>query len=201
MANYRAKRLALVTGATTLMACGPAFSWRHHHAIDGYANSFGSYPGTYSRNPSLISRLSSFQPSNANLIAYPRGLVLTINKTLAAKPEDESRKTLPTIDRPKQVAELLATCWSPPVPDRGDTVEVTIRFGLNSRGGVIAPPRITYVKAAQGVSSDDIRGSIAAAVKACTPMHFTATLAAGIPGNPLAVRFVGRRSDDSGQQH
>jgi hypothetical protein len=32
-------------------------------------------------------------------------------------------------------------------------------------------------------------------------MHFTAGLAASIPGNPLALRFVGRRRDDVEQRH
>jgi hypothetical protein len=113
-------------------------------------------------------------------------------------PKANDASTSPKIERPRQAAEQLAACWSPPVPARGDTVEITIRFGFDRSGLVQGSPRITYVKAAPGMSDEAVRDSIAAAIKACTPMHFTAAMAAAIPGYPYSVRFIGRRAEENG---
>jgi hypothetical protein len=128
-------------------------------------------------------------------------MVMTITKILSedakSAPQADDTPAPPKIERPRQAAEQLAACWSPPVPARGDTVEITIRFGFDSSGLVQGSPRITYVKAAPGMSDQAVRDSIAAAIKACTPMHFTAAMAAAIPGYPLSVRFIGRRADEN----
>jgi hypothetical protein len=136
----------------------------------------------------------------------PGGMVITITKILS-----EDAKTLPksddapsstaTISRPRQAAEQIAACWSPPFPPSGDTVEITIRFGFDSRGLVQGSPRITYVKAAPGMSDEAVRDSIGAAIKACTPLHFTAAMAAAVPGYPYSVRFIGRRADENGTRN
>ena len=105
------------------------------------------------------------------------------------------------IDRPRQAAEKLASCWLPPLPARGETVEISIRFAFNRQGNVQGAPRITYVKAGQGSSADAVRQSIAEAIKTCTPLHFAASMAASMPGYPLSVRFIGQRPqkvDDKG---
>ena len=57
------------------------------------------------------------------------------------------------------------------------------------------PPRITYLKPGQGASAEEVRDSILAALKACTPLHFSASMAASMPGYPLSVRFIGRRGE------
>ena len=128
----------------------------------------------------------------------PGGIVITITKILS---EDANDAPASAISRPRQAAEKLASCWSPPVPPRGDTVEITIRFGFDSRGLVRGLPRITYVKAAPGTSDEAVRDSIGAAIKACTPIHFTAAMAAAIPGYPYSVRFIGRRADENGTRN
>jgi hypothetical protein len=126
----------------------------------------------------------------------PGGMVMTITKILSEDAKTNNAPAKSEIGRPRQAAEQLAACWSPPVPERGNTVEITIRFGFDSSGLVQGSPRITYVKAAPGISVDAVRDSIAAAIKACTPMHFTDAMAAAIPGYPLSVRFIGRRADE-----
>jgi hypothetical protein len=131
----------------------------------------------------------------------PGGMVMTVTKILSEDP-----KTLPAADltqpapgiaRPRQAADRLGACWSPPVPPRGDTVEITIRFGFDKSGSVVGAPRVTYVKPAPGISDQQVRDSLNAAIKACTPMHFTAAMAAAIPGYPISIRFIGRRADES----
>ena len=134
----------------------------------------------------------------------PGGMVITITKILSeapkTHPKSDDAPAKSTISRPRQAAERLAACWSPPIPPHGDTVEITIRFGFDSSGLVRGSPRITYVKAAPGMSDAQVRESIAAAIKACTPLHFTAAMAAAAPGYPMAVRFIGRRADENGTQ-
>ena len=126
------------------------------------------------------------------------GMVITITKLLSEDPKSDDRApAISEISRPRQAAEQLATCWSPPVPPRGDTVEITIRFGFDKSGLVQGSPRVTYVKAAPGMSDEAVRDSISAAIKACTPIHFTASMAAAIPGYPMSVRFIGRRADEN----
>lgn len=179
----------IVSNAPALAWRGPAASLDHataalyqRHGLrhqDGFSSSSG-YSSVYVRG---------------NLIAYPRGLMITIAKTLLERPETEGAPAPPTIDRPRQAAERLAACWSPPLPPQGATVEITIRLGFNNRGEIMAPPRITYVKAPHGTSVEDVRASIYAAIKACTPLRFSAAMANGMPGNPVAVQFVGRRNE------
>jgi hypothetical protein len=127
---------------------------------------------------------------------HSQGMVITIQKALHENPDGGDRPS-PLIDRPKQAAEQLAACWSPPLPQAGDTVEVTIRFAFNGVGGVIGMPQITYVKAGSGMTADEVRRSILSAVKDCTPLRFTKSMAASAPGYPLAVRFIGRRAENA----
>ena len=136
--------------------------------------------------------------------SLPGGMMITVTKNLSDRParqngqEDGAAAENKPIDRPKQAAEQLASCWSPPLPERGETVEISIRFAFNRQGGVQGAPRITYVKAGQGVSADAVRQSIAAAIKACTPLHFATSMAESMPGYPLSVRFIGQRAQNGG---
>ncbi|MDI4639777.1 hypothetical protein K9U39_02265 [Rhodoblastus acidophilus] len=134
----------------------------------------------------------------APLPAFSQGMTITIRKTLHENGEDGGRKPSPLIDRPRQAAERLAACWSPPLPRKGETVEATIRFSFNSRGTIIGgAPRVTYVKAGAGVTAGQVRDSILAAVKDCTPLRFSKSMAASAPGYPLSVHFIGRLADDN----
>jgi hypothetical protein len=137
------------------------------------------------------------EPSLTPAPPLPSGMVITVEKDLSGKADTNSETKQSPIARPRQAAERLAQCWSPPEPAPGETVEITLRFGFNSKGEVLSSPRITYVKAGTGVDAEAVRKSILEAVKSCTPLHFTATMAANIPGEPLAVRFIGRRRDNS----
>ncbi len=133
-----------------------------------------------------------FGPSNT----LPEGMAITVRKTLRRNGDGDAKISAP-IDRPIQAVKQLATCWSPPLPQKGETVEATIRFSFNSRGMVIGgAPRVTYVKPAAGMSADEVRQSILAAVKDCTPIRFSASMAESMPGYPLSVRFVGQRAGD-----
>jgi hypothetical protein len=126
-----------------------------------------------------------------------QGMVMTIEKTLSDQNGPEDAPSSSPITRPIEAARALAKCWAPPVPAKRETVEITIRFGFDSGGSVRWPPRITYVKAAEGTSQDVVRTSILDALKACTPLNFTKSMAASAPGYPLTIRFIGRRAEES----
>lgn len=124
------------------------------------------------------------------------GMTITETRLLPGEPQSGSGPDSPLIGRPKQAADRLAACWSPPTPPRGDTVEVTIRFGFDRSGTIMGVPRITYVKTAPGIADSQVRDSIAAAIRACTPMHFTDEMAEAAPGYPLSIRFIGRSGEE-----
>lgn len=123
-------------------------------------------------------------------------MTITVTKLLHDdRDKDVARSTAP-IDRPKQAADQLAACWSPPLPPKKDTVEITLKFSFNGRGEIMGAPRTPYVKAAPGISADTVRESLRAAIKTCSPLRFTKSMAASAPGYPLSIRFIARRADD-----
>jgi hypothetical protein len=172
-------------------------------------------PGTPYLAPEAPSSPSPTEPPTIVMPTLPEGMVITVTRMVrggsetvsspapdsrsepASKTsEPEAKSSSREIALPKQAAQQLADCWSPPLPRRGDTVEITLRFGFNSKGEVLWPPRVTYVKLGPGMSGDVVRASILDAVKACTPLHFSPAMAANIPGEPLSVRFIGRREEE-----
>ncbi|MCW2315877.1 hypothetical protein M2322_001421 [Rhodoblastus acidophilus] len=124
----------------------------------------------------------------------PGGMTMTAIKLLH---EDRDRDAAPSkaaIDRPRQAADQLAACWSPPPPPPGETVEITMRFSFNRHGGIVGSPRITYVKA-PGADPEAVRESLRAAIKTCSPLRFSKSMAASAPGYPISIRFIGRRAE------
>ena len=66
-------------------------------------------------------------------------------------------------------------------------------------GEVVAPPRMTYVShdAPQQVRTI-YRDAIDAALKRCTPLHFSEGMGGAVAGRPIAIRFVDDRTIDNG---
>ncbi len=158
-------------------------------------------PGTPYFAPVMPAPASPTPPPSTAMPPLPGGMMITVTKILRDKSETVSPSRSQDIALPKQAAQYLANCWSPPLPPPGDTVEVTLRFGFNRSGAVLWPPRITYVKLGPGMTGADVRASILDAFKACTPLHLSPAMAANIPGEPISVRFIGRREDEAGAQH
>jgi hypothetical protein len=162
-------------------------------------------PGTPYLAPATPPSSPGGAPLSTLTPTLPEGMTITITRVLRDTSEtvspSSSQADSQAIALPKQAAQHLADCWSPPPPPPGDTVEVTLRFGFNSSGAVLWPPRITYVKSGPGMSAEDVRASILNAFKACTPLHFTPAMAANIPGEPISVRFIGRREQETGADH
>jgi hypothetical protein len=79
-------------------------------------------------------------------------------------------------------------------------MEYTIRFAFRRDGEMIAPPRMTYASHdAPAEVRDKYRDAIDAALKRCTPLHFTDAMAGAVAGRPIAIRFVDERTIDPGK--
>jgi hypothetical protein len=64
---------------------------------------------------------------------------------------------------------------------------------------MIAPPRMTYASHDAPADVRNIyRDAIGAALKRCTPLHFSEGMGGAIAGRPIAVRFVDDRTIDRG---
>jgi hypothetical protein len=97
------------------------------------------------------------------------------------------------------IREMFATlraCWMP--PPKGEArrgMEYTIRFAFKRDGTMVAAPRMTYsTHEAPATTRDVYRAAIEAAMKRCTPMHFSEGMAQAIAGRPIAIRFVDNRT-------
>ncbi|HEV2716969.1 MAG TPA: hypothetical protein VGU64_17020 [Terriglobales bacterium] len=74
-------------------------------------------------------------------------------------------------------------------------MEYTIRFAFKRDGQITAPPRRTY---STHEATDEVRNTyrdaVDAAMKHCTPLHFSKSMAGAVAGRPIAIRFVDERT-------
>jgi hypothetical protein len=91
----------------------------------------------------------------------------------------------------------LRACWVPPPKDEArHGMQYTVRFAFKTDGEIVAPPRVTY--ASHDVSPqvrDTYRDAVEAALKRCTPLHFSGGMGGAVAGRPIAIRFVDNRTD------
>ena len=113
--------------------------------------------------------------------------------------QDRNDRELDTI---REMFAALRGCWAPPPREEArHGMEYTIRFAFKRDGELIAPPRRTYSSHDAPVELRLIyRDAIDAALKRCTPLHFSAGMAGAVAGRPIAIRFVDNRTlnHDSG---
>jgi len=93
----------------------------------------------------------------------------------------------------------LRACWVPPPKDEArHGMEYTIRFAFKRDGEIVAPPRVTYASHDAPADVRDIyRDAVDAALKRCTPLHFSDGMGGAVAGRPIAVRFVDNRTVDN----
>ena len=105
------------------------------------------------------------------------------------------------LDSIRDMFAALRACWVPPLKDEArHGMEYTIRFALKRDGTMIAAPRMTYSSREVSAATRDVyRDAIDAALKRCTPLHFSQGMAGAVAGRPIAIRFVDDRTID--QQH
>ncbi|HEY6518720.1 MAG TPA: hypothetical protein VIZ19_05040, partial [Roseiarcus sp.] len=95
----------------------------------------------------------------------------------------------PLVTRVHGIATGIAACWRPPHDDD----QVTVRVSFTRDGAVIGEPRIVFAQSSRGRADDSaLAHSMATAIRACTPLHFSARLGSAIAGQVLDIRFVGR---------
>jgi hypothetical protein len=95
----------------------------------------------------------------------------------------------PLVARVHGIATGIAACWRPPHDDD----QVTVRLSFTRDGAVIGEPRIVYARSSGGPADDSgLANSMLAAIRDCTPLHFSARLGSAIAGQVLDIRFIGR---------
>jgi hypothetical protein len=106
-----------------------------------------------------------------------------------------------TLDSIREMFTVLRACWvPPPIAEARHGMEYTIRFAFKRDGTMIAPPRMTYSShEAPAATRDVYRDAIDAALKRCTPLHFSEGMARAVTGRPIAIRFVDDRTIDNQQ--
>jgi hypothetical protein len=105
------------------------------------------------------------------------------------------------LDSIRDMFTALRSCWVPPPKEEArHGMEYTIRFAFKRDGTVIAPPRMTYSSHdAPSAVRDVYRDAVDAALKRCTPLHFSGGMAGALAGRPIAIRFVDERTIDQQQ--
>ena len=94
----------------------------------------------------------------------------------------------PQIARVHGIATGIAACWRPPHDDD----QVTVRLSFTRDGAVIGEPRIVFARSSGGAADDaGLANSMLAAIRECTPLHFSARLGSAIAGQVLDIRFIG----------
>jgi hypothetical protein len=108
---------------------------------------------------------------------------LALGPAIAQPNEKQSQ-----VSRVHGIAAGLAACWRPPHDDD----EVTVRISFTRAGAVIGEPRIVFARSSSGPASDAaLADSMMAAIRDCTPLHFSTRLGAAIAGQVLDIRFIG----------
>jgi hypothetical protein len=108
------------------------------------------------------------------------------------------------LDSIREMFAALRACWVPPPKEAArHGMEYTVRFAFKRDGEIVAPPRVTYASHDAPADVRDIyRDAVNAALKHCTPLHFSDGMGGAVAGRPIAIRFVDNRSigDNKSQQ-
>jgi len=101
-----------------------------------------------------------------------------------------------SLDSISEMYAALRACWTPPPKDAArHGMEYTIRFAFKRDGEITAPPRRTYSSHdAPDEVRDTYRDAVDAALRRCTPLHFSPGMAGAVAGRPIAIRFVDERT-------
>ena len=108
---------------------------------------------------------------------------------LALGARAQAAEAQPLVTRVHGIATGIAACWHP----LHDNDQVTVRASFTRDGAVIGEPRIVFVQSGGGRADDAaLADSMKAAIRDCTPLHFSARLGSAIAGQVLDIRFIGR---------
>ena len=124
-----------------------------------------------------------------------RVIVAATDGTTNDEPQADRRDERRLVDSIRDMFITLRGCWVPPPRDKARSgMEYTVRFAFKRDGELIAPARVTY---STHDVSDAVRSAygeaVTAALKRCTPMHFSIGMASAIAGKPISIRFIDDR--------
>ena len=100
---------------------------------------------------------------------------------LAAPARAEPANTL------KELFAQLGRCLAPVALPVG--TDVTVRFELNRRGGVIGKPTLTHALWPRNADPKQAAAAVAAGFDACLPVSITDALGGAVAGRPIAYRL------------
>jgi hypothetical protein len=123
-------------------------------------------------------------------------LRLTIVSTDDDALTDKANNADNALDTIRDLFAALRGCWVPPPKDEArHGMEYTIRFAFKRDGEVLAPPRVTYSSRDASTETRNVyRDAVDAALKRCTPLHFSQSMGGALAGRPIAIRFVDDRT-------
>lgn len=109
---------------------------------------------------------------------------------------EAARAEPPALNSIGAMYAALRGCWVPPPKDAArHGMQYTIRFAFKRDGAIVAPPRVTYASHdAPAAVRAVYREAVDAALKRCTPLHFTDGMGQAVAGRPIAIRFVDNRT-------
>jgi hypothetical protein len=124
----------------------------------------------------------------------PAGDNVGAAKSDQAGSENETADEHP-LDSISAMFAALRACWVPPPKDEARPgMEYTIRFAFKRDGEIVAPPRVTYASHDAPADVCDVyRDAVNAALKRCTPLHFSDGMGGAVAGRPITIRFVDDR--------
>ena len=121
--------------------------------------------------------------------ARRRAAIAAIALALGA-PASAAEARRPQVTGVHGIATGIAACWRPPHAKD----QVTVRLSFTREGAVIDEPRIVFVHSSARAGDDaKLAQSMLKAIRACTPLHFSAELGSAIAGQVLDIRFIGRK--------
>jgi hypothetical protein len=102
------------------------------------------------------------------------------------------------IDSPREIGPRIVACWKPPPLGEDTTHQITIRMEFARDGSIFGEPRVTYIDAGSGNGARQaLEDSVHAALRQCTPLHFSRSFGANMAGYPIIIRFISSRDDTS----
>ena len=135
----------------------------------------------------LIPPFGEPSPLFDDQISSPPSLPHSFALTVPVRGSD--RPAVPaTLGRYVEVGRALSVCWAPPPGAAWSAV--TVRLAFRRDGTIYGVPRIAFVDAETAEAKSALAQSLLAALKACKPLPFSASLGAAVAGEIFAIRFV-----------
>ena len=100
----------------------------------------------------------------------------------------EASAQTPAANTLKEMFAAITKCWRAP-PDTA-SMEITLRFSINNKGGLIGKPAITHTKLGKDEKLNaTFVSSVLESINTCLPLKITPGLGAAVAGRPLSLLF------------